>query len=689
MLPLNLFFNQALAQERQLEIAYPEIFGVAPRTIDFGIAQYLAYIFNFVIIIVGLVAFAALIYGGIRYLTSAGKPNELKKAQEQVKSAVFGIILLLFSYLILTTINPKLVVFDLPLLKPAPSIEVTQPTVPPPLSADPLVRVRSLAEAAKSTASLIDNTASTIKTLTDSCSCSTTQPLCLTTGAGGFSATLAYLAGFEGTGLTPYDIRLFAAPDNVLLQKADYQLLGGAKIYVNREGFSNADLNNLASFVAQAKGFFGKDFQNVLNNTPVYVLNNQNYRNLASNYVEQFVAQGLLPVTQKDRLISSLVGTRALILNKEVPPTIILDGNAILQENPAARLMYELVNAIDVSFNLSSGAEYRDIYNQAREFTAYINDYARYGGPSVDLAETVVAYYTYGIPDWISGNRNAQISIKERFDYLRLMELVRKLDADLEYLYRYAASGVQPDYIHLSNPLDQKWLTTSSQLAPQTAPSIYVMGEFRDSERRALERGANSAIESFNPKYHSLLRRVPTYIADENEYGKIAEEYGRKYGQSLTPEQRENLVNRYKETGGLNDPSGIIFLNGPATLSSERIAFGAGAVTTPLHEYAHTVDRQELFSQSVEWIDMFNRSLDLYEKQGYGGFVNVAASQNPKEDFAWTIQAYYSSFGVPGYVPTYPLGLGLEHDPETQKLIKEHFDFIRENGIVKTPESPF
>jgi len=106
--------NFVLAQ-RELEIDYPVIPGaeVTLQTVEgTSLPEYVKYIFNFAIGIVGLLALGALIYGGMRYLTSAGNPAVLEDARSQIFAGVLGLIILLSSYLILTTINPQLVVFE-------------------------------------------------------------------------------------------------------------------------------------------------------------------------------------------------------------------------------------------------------------------------------------------------------------------------------------------------------------------------------------------------------------------------------------------------------------------------------------------------------------------------------------------------------------------------------------------------
>ena len=108
-------FSFVFAQ-RELEIEYPEIFGVRPETVKTGLPEYVKYIFNFAIWIIGLVAFGALIYGGIRYLTSVGNPAVQSDAKDQILAAFLGMIILFSSYFILTTINPQLVIFHTELL---------------------------------------------------------------------------------------------------------------------------------------------------------------------------------------------------------------------------------------------------------------------------------------------------------------------------------------------------------------------------------------------------------------------------------------------------------------------------------------------------------------------------------------------------------------------------------------------
>ena len=108
-----------------LEVEYPEIGGWRPETVEQAILpQYIKYIFTFSVAIAGLVAFGALIYGGFRYITSAGAPTVQTEAKDQIFAGVIGLVILLSSYLILTTVNPQLVLLKSPKLLTVKGTEI-------------------------------------------------------------------------------------------------------------------------------------------------------------------------------------------------------------------------------------------------------------------------------------------------------------------------------------------------------------------------------------------------------------------------------------------------------------------------------------------------------------------------------------------------------------------------------------
>lgn len=109
-------FSLVLAQDRELEIDYPDITGAqTPEIVATGLPEYVKYIFNFSVVAIGFVVFGVLIYNGLIYLSSAGAPAKMSSAREGILAAFLGAIILLSSYLIFTTINPQLAFFEMPI----------------------------------------------------------------------------------------------------------------------------------------------------------------------------------------------------------------------------------------------------------------------------------------------------------------------------------------------------------------------------------------------------------------------------------------------------------------------------------------------------------------------------------------------------------------------------------------------
>jgi len=135
---LLLFFvlgaSFVLAQEKELEVGqYPIVPGAeAPTSARAFLPDYAKYVLNFALSLVGLFIFGVLVYGGFLYLTSTGNPIKLETAKKQILAAFLGLIIILCSYLILHTINPQLVIFQIPewikvelspFIKPLPPLE--------------------------------------------------------------------------------------------------------------------------------------------------------------------------------------------------------------------------------------------------------------------------------------------------------------------------------------------------------------------------------------------------------------------------------------------------------------------------------------------------------------------------------------------------------------------------------------
>jgi len=78
-------------------------------------SDYIQNIYQIGIGIAGALAVLILVIGGIKYIASAANPSLKGEAKAQIWAAIGGLILALFSYIILNTINPDLVNFSLKL----------------------------------------------------------------------------------------------------------------------------------------------------------------------------------------------------------------------------------------------------------------------------------------------------------------------------------------------------------------------------------------------------------------------------------------------------------------------------------------------------------------------------------------------------------------------------------------------
>ena len=117
---LLLFSGSFCFAERPVEVTYPEIPGVIkPVIVKTELAEYIKYVFAFILLIAGLITFGSLVWGGIIYLTSAGSPERMKEAKSRIFASILGLVIIFSSWLISNTINPQLV-----FLQPGLGLEV-------------------------------------------------------------------------------------------------------------------------------------------------------------------------------------------------------------------------------------------------------------------------------------------------------------------------------------------------------------------------------------------------------------------------------------------------------------------------------------------------------------------------------------------------------------------------------------
>jgi hypothetical protein len=90
-------------------LSYPQVPGAPQVAFNMSLPDLIKYIYLFAIGICGAVALASILLGAIKYIGAAGNPSKMGDAKEQIVQALFGVVILLSSYLILNTINPDLV----------------------------------------------------------------------------------------------------------------------------------------------------------------------------------------------------------------------------------------------------------------------------------------------------------------------------------------------------------------------------------------------------------------------------------------------------------------------------------------------------------------------------------------------------------------------------------------------------
>ncbi len=103
----------------------PAIPGMGTITSSTPPGAYVSGFYNFALMIGGVLAFGAIVYGGILYATSAGNSSRQSEGRAWITSALLGLLLLAGAYLILYTINPNLVNLSLPTLQ---AINIEAPT---------------------------------------------------------------------------------------------------------------------------------------------------------------------------------------------------------------------------------------------------------------------------------------------------------------------------------------------------------------------------------------------------------------------------------------------------------------------------------------------------------------------------------------------------------------------------------
>ena len=85
------------------------------KTVDetlFG--SYVSSFYIFFAGVAGILAVVMIMWGGFHYITSLGNPQRMKEGRDIINNAIIGLVLVLTSYLLLRTINPRLTTLILP-----------------------------------------------------------------------------------------------------------------------------------------------------------------------------------------------------------------------------------------------------------------------------------------------------------------------------------------------------------------------------------------------------------------------------------------------------------------------------------------------------------------------------------------------------------------------------------------------
>jgi hypothetical protein len=178
-----LIFIPILILAGDLEIRYPRIGEVTFSQFTHP-AFYARYIFNFALAVISVFAFFTLILAGFQYITSAGNPQLRKIAKERIKSALLAILLLAFTYVILTAFRREF--GELATIYP-PSFPSSTPYSPPQYSYDPLLHIRDTAQKMYSISNEIKNLTEEFKKLLSECKCENATTSC------GFSQSCSFL----------------------------------------------------------------------------------------------------------------------------------------------------------------------------------------------------------------------------------------------------------------------------------------------------------------------------------------------------------------------------------------------------------------------------------------------------------------------------------------------------------------
>ncbi len=122
---IALFYGAAVFAQ-PLEIQYPQLPG-AELSQKPLLPDFIKYLYTFSVLAAGFLAVGSSVYGGFKYIASAGSPSARNEARAQITGGILGSLVILGGYILLSTVNPQLTIFKLE--KPLAQIQIPSKTV--------------------------------------------------------------------------------------------------------------------------------------------------------------------------------------------------------------------------------------------------------------------------------------------------------------------------------------------------------------------------------------------------------------------------------------------------------------------------------------------------------------------------------------------------------------------------------
>ena len=109
LLPSSSYAVVCNGVENNLNLCYPVI---GPFDINNAqnIGEIIGFLYGFLVVIAGVLAFGMLVWAGITWLASAGNPSKISDARDMIQKAFLGLLLVLVSFLLLQILNPDLTI---------------------------------------------------------------------------------------------------------------------------------------------------------------------------------------------------------------------------------------------------------------------------------------------------------------------------------------------------------------------------------------------------------------------------------------------------------------------------------------------------------------------------------------------------------------------------------------------------